>query len=74
MQKLNKIISGDVFSNDYWSQLKKNLTEIMADPDEELTVIATYYICMNHPHYIFFKLHINISYVLHLLCGSKLYS
>ena len=38
MQKLNKIITGDIFNNDHWSQLRKNLTEVMADPDEELTV------------------------------------
>ena len=38
MQKLNKIITGDIFNNDHWSQLKKNLTEVMGDPDEELSV------------------------------------
>lgn len=38
MQKLNRSISGDVFNNDHWSQLQTNLTELMADPDEELTV------------------------------------
>ena len=44
MHKLNKIITGDIFNNDHWSQLKKNLTELMADPDEELTVGKSFYL------------------------------
>ncbi|KAK7505391.1 hypothetical protein BaRGS_00003553 [Batillaria attramentaria] len=53
MQKLNKIISGDVFNNDHWAQLKTNLTEIMSDPDEELSslslkFLAKSYSCTSH--------------------------
>jgi hypothetical protein len=46
MQKLNKIITGDIFSNDHWSNLKKNITDVMADPDEELTVRVLYNILL----------------------------
>ncbi|KAL8584561.1 hypothetical protein ACOMHN_016880 [Nucella lapillus] len=53
MQKLNKIITGDIFNNEHWSQLKKNLTDLMADPDEELTTLsmkflAKSYSCTSH--------------------------
>ncbi|XP_076469965.1 protein broad-minded-like isoform X2 [Babylonia areolata] len=53
MQKLNKIITGDIFNNDHWPQLKKNLTDIMADPDDELTnlslkFLAKSYSCTSH--------------------------
>ncbi|XP_070203121.1 protein broad-minded-like isoform X1 [Littorina saxatilis] len=53
MQKLNKIITGDIFSNDHWAQLKKNLTDVMGDPDEELTnlslkFLAKSYSCTSH--------------------------
>lgn len=53
MQKLNRIISGDIFNNDHWSTLKKNITHVMGDPDTELTdlsmkFLAKSYSCISH--------------------------
>lgn len=38
MQKLNQIISGEIVHNKHWQQLRKNLLDVMADPDDELSV------------------------------------
>ena len=44
MRKLNKIITGDIYNNDHWTQLKKHLVDRMADPDEELSVCFITYL------------------------------
>ena len=38
MHKLNQIISGEIVHNKHWQQLRKNLMDVMADPDFELSV------------------------------------
>ncbi|KAH9488114.1 hypothetical protein Btru_065340, partial [Bulinus truncatus] len=38
MQKLNHLISGEIVHNKHWVQLRKNLIENLADPDDQISL------------------------------------
>ncbi|XP_012936761.1 protein broad-minded [Aplysia californica] len=53
MQKLNQIISGEIVHNKHWQQLRKNLMDVMADPDQQLSelslkFVAKSFTCTSH--------------------------
>ncbi|KAI8790403.1 protein broad-minded [Biomphalaria glabrata] len=50
MQKLNQLISGEIVHNKYWVQLRKNLLDILADPDEQISELSFKFIAKSFSH------------------------
>ncbi|XP_048254918.1 protein broad-minded-like isoform X2 [Haliotis rufescens] len=44
LQKLNQIMSADSVNSDHWLQLKRNLQQVMSDPDEQLSALSVKFI------------------------------
>ncbi|CAG5121521.1 unnamed protein product [Candidula unifasciata] len=61
MQKLNQIVSGEIVQNKHWPQLRKNLLDVMADPDDQLSelslkFVAKSFTCTSHHTYQVYSL------------------
>ncbi|XP_059144454.1 protein broad-minded-like isoform X2 [Physella acuta] len=69
MQKLNQIISGEIVHNKHWQQLRKNLLDVMADPDDELSDLSLKFVGKSFTHTSHYTSQVFIL-LIEFLCGQ----
>ncbi|CAL1530647.1 unnamed protein product [Lymnaea stagnalis] len=68
MQKLNQIISGEIVHNKHWQPLRKNLLDVMADPDDQLSDLSLKFVAKSFTHTSHYTSQVYIL-LIDFLCG-----